>query len=243
MRLINNISLLYVFLILFLPGIGFAQDFNKGMEAARSGDYNAALTEWMPLVEAGDADAQWALGYLYKSGMGVPLNYAEAVRLFRLSAKQGHSAAINSLGTMYSNGWGIDKNKTEGIKLYQKSAEMGNPSAQQNLARSYYDGDGVSKNNNEAFYWWKEAAQQGHKYAQYNLGQLYFKGEGTVQNYLLSHMWTNISARHSSRARTFREKLNKELSETQIAKAQSMAVLCIKQEYKNCDTINPNAKD
>ena len=36
------------------------QDFNKGMETAKSDDYNIALTEWIPLVEAGDADA----GYL-----------------------------------------------------------------------------------------------------------------------------------------------------------------------------------
>ena len=41
-----------------------AQDFQKGLAAYQAGDYAAALQEWTPLAEAGDADAQFNLGLI-----------------------------------------------------------------------------------------------------------------------------------------------------------------------------------
>ncbi len=67
----------------------FAQDFNKGLEAYRSGDFATALKEWKPLAEQGDADAQHSLGVMYESGWGVPQDDKEAVRLYTLAAEQG----------------------------------------------------------------------------------------------------------------------------------------------------------
>ena len=32
-----------------------AQDYNKGLEAAKAGDYATAIKEWKPLAEQGDA--------------------------------------------------------------------------------------------------------------------------------------------------------------------------------------------
>ena len=40
-------------------------------------------------AEAGDADAQTVLGAMYDFGEGVPQNYAEAARWFRLAVKGG----------------------------------------------------------------------------------------------------------------------------------------------------------
>ena len=39
-----------------------AADFDKGMTAYRSGDYQAALAEWRLLAESGHATAQYNLG-------------------------------------------------------------------------------------------------------------------------------------------------------------------------------------
>ena len=43
-----------------------AQDFDAGLEAANRGDFAAALKEWRPLAEAGDALAQFNLGNMYQ---------------------------------------------------------------------------------------------------------------------------------------------------------------------------------
>ncbi|MEJ6591397.1 MAG: tetratricopeptide repeat protein [SAR86 cluster bacterium] len=44
---------------------------------------------------------------MYYSGKGVPQDYAEALKLFRLSAKQVFAGAQYNLGIMYLNGKGV----------------------------------------------------------------------------------------------------------------------------------------
>jgi len=60
-------------------GAVWAQDFNKGLKAAQSGDFATALKEWRPLAEQGFgfADAQFNLGLMYALGDGVTQDYAE----------------------------------------------------------------------------------------------------------------------------------------------------------------------
>ena len=60
-------------------GAVWAQDLNKGLKAAQSGDFATALKEWRPLAEQGDAEAQEWLGLMYDRGKGVTQDYAEAV--------------------------------------------------------------------------------------------------------------------------------------------------------------------
>jgi TPR repeat protein len=85
----------------------WAQDFNKGLKAAQSGDFATALREWKPLAEQGNADAQYNLGQMYRKGDGVPQNYKTAVKWYRLAAKQGDASAQTNLGVMYGLGQGV----------------------------------------------------------------------------------------------------------------------------------------
>ena len=48
-----------------------ADDFQKGLGLAQSGNYKAAAEIWSPLAEQGDACAQFELGVLYLLGKGV----------------------------------------------------------------------------------------------------------------------------------------------------------------------------
>jgi TPR repeat protein len=48
-----------------------AQDLDKGIDAFEAGDYDAALQEWRPLAEHGNAEAQAYLGDMYRHGTGV----------------------------------------------------------------------------------------------------------------------------------------------------------------------------
>ena len=56
-------------------GVSWSADFQKGMDAAQTGDFATALREWKPLAEQGDGDAQFNLGQMYYYGVGVPRNY------------------------------------------------------------------------------------------------------------------------------------------------------------------------
>ena len=78
-------SILIALLIMLAAPIS-AQDFQKGLEAAKSGDFETAFKEWTPLAERGESDAQYNLGLMYENGWGVPQDYKEAVRLYTLAA-------------------------------------------------------------------------------------------------------------------------------------------------------------
>jgi TPR repeat protein len=63
--------------------------FDEGWAAYERGDYATAYEEFLPIAEQGDAFAQFSLGIMYDNGEGVPQDYAEAVKWYRLAAEQG----------------------------------------------------------------------------------------------------------------------------------------------------------
>lgn len=78
-------------------GAAHAADFDKGLSAAKSGDFATALREWTPLAEQGHAKAQFNLGVMYDRGQGVTQDYAEASKWYRKTAEQGDAAAQDKL--------------------------------------------------------------------------------------------------------------------------------------------------
>ena len=84
-----------------------AQDFHKGVDAYRSGDYATAIIEWRPLAETGNSGAQFLLGAAYYFGHGVIQDYKQAANWYRLAAEQKHSSAQYYIGIMFENGRGV----------------------------------------------------------------------------------------------------------------------------------------
>ncbi len=81
-------------------------------------------------AEEGDAKAQSSLGLRYYAGGGpVPLDYAKAVRWFRLAAEQGHADAQVMLGLMSAEGLGVPKDDAKALQWYLIAAEQGDASA------------------------------------------------------------------------------------------------------------------
>ena len=84
-----------------------AQDIEKGLEAAKKGDFATALKEWRPLAEQGHARAQYNLGVMYHNGHGVVQDHEEAVKWYRLAAEQGAADAQSNLAVLYGIGRGV----------------------------------------------------------------------------------------------------------------------------------------
>ncbi len=61
-------------------------------------DYLIALKWLEKAAQSGNADAQYHLGNMYRRGLGITKSNAEAVKWFRLAAKQGHKEASDILG-------------------------------------------------------------------------------------------------------------------------------------------------
>ena len=66
------------------------QDFQKGLEAAESGDFETAFKEWIPLAEGGDRVAQNNLGVMYRNGWGVLSDQFIAHMWYNIAAANGN---------------------------------------------------------------------------------------------------------------------------------------------------------
>jgi len=73
-------------------------------------------------AEQGNAVAQLFLGSMYATGEGVPQNYAEAVKWYRLAAEQGEAWAQYNLGVMYDKGQGVPQDYAEAHKWVNLAA-------------------------------------------------------------------------------------------------------------------------
>jgi uncharacterized protein len=121
MRIVSSLMLLWA-LTPALP----AADFAKGVAAYNKGDYSAAVKEWRPEAEDGDAQAQFNMGLLYLDGHGVPQDPGEAAKWFRRSAEQGYTQAQHNLGAMYGSGQGVRRDYVEAYKWMNICAASGN---------------------------------------------------------------------------------------------------------------------
>ena len=209
--------------LLLLPHPALA-DVQDGVRAYRRGDYAAALREWRPYAEQGDAAAQYNLGVLYDQGQGVPQDYGQAVKWYRLAAEQGDADAQFNLGALYAKGQGVPQDYGQAVKWYRLAAEQGHASAQVNLGVRYANGQGVPQDIVQAAKWWRLAAEQGDAAARNNLGAQYQYGQGVPQDYVQAHKWYNLAAAAGiGQAAENRDDLARQMTAAQIAEAQRLA--------------------
>ncbi len=138
------------------------------------------------------------LGRRYVKGDGVPQDYAEALKWFRLDAEQGDAEAQYNLGFMYENGEGVPQDYAEAVRWYRMAAEQGHANAQSSLGSMYYYGKGIPKDSAEALKWFRLAAKQEDTRGQYNLGWMYENGQGVPQDYAKAVKWYRMAAEQES---------------------------------------------
>jgi TPR repeat protein len=104
------------------------------VDAYAKHDFKTALNEWLPLAEAGDAEAQNAVGALYNHGLGVQRDDAAAVHWYQMAADQNFPMAMRNLANMYATGHGVPFDKDQAEAWYQKAAGAGDPVAIKRMA-------------------------------------------------------------------------------------------------------------
>jgi TPR repeat protein len=127
----RNGFLLFVTLLLGAVS-AFGADFDKGLAAAKAGDYATVLREWKPLAEQGDVHVQFNLGLMYDNGQGVPQDYKESLKWYRLAAYQGYADAESNLGVMYAEGRGVPQDAPTAYMWWNIAAASGDKDATEN---------------------------------------------------------------------------------------------------------------
>jgi len=146
-----NLSIVVGLVFMLAPPV--LAGFQEGVDAYERGDYETALKKFLPLAEH--------LGELYAEGKGVPQDYTEAMKWYRLAADQGDAWAQSNLGWMYRKGQGVPQDYAEAVEWYRLAADEWDTSAQFNLGSMYEKGKGVPQDYAEAAKWYRLAADQG----------------------------------------------------------------------------------
>ena len=112
---------------------------NEKMETKKSDEFLSTLEA----AQKEDADAQFALGDMYKHSIGIAQDYELAFKYYQLAAEQGNIDAQVELSVMYYDGQGVEpdreksyelhavalKNLQDGYKEYLLGAEQGEAKA------------------------------------------------------------------------------------------------------------------
>jgi len=132
---ILSVSLLAALLLMF-NGCGEKASGNKPEAAppvipvnkSKSEDTFAKLQKE---AEAGNAEAQNNLGWIYSNGHGAAKDDQAAIKWFRLAAAQGNANSQLALGKMYRSGQGVAQDNVRALMWFSLAAGKGNADAQQ----------------------------------------------------------------------------------------------------------------
>ena len=99
----------------------------------------------------------------------------------------------------------------------------------------YDNGQGVLQDYKTAVKWYILSAEQGNAEAQYNLGVMYALGQGVIEDKVYAHMWVNLASLNGfEMSEEINELLAEIMTPSQIEKAQQLARVCVKKNYKGC---------
>lgn len=137
-------------------------DMDAAVQAYLRGEFNRAAMLLRPIAQGGDAQAQTYMGILYERGKGVPKDYAESAKWYRLAAVQGKADAQKHLADMYRKGNGVSQDFAQAVIWYTKAAEQGVQAAQYNLGQLYANGEGIERDYVRSYMWFNIAAISGN---------------------------------------------------------------------------------
>lgn len=167
-----------------------------GRVAYMAGNFDKAREIWLPLAEAGDAEAQAWVGSLYANGDGVNVDDGAAFDWYLRSAEGGNVQAQSNIGAMYAMGNGVAQDQEAAARWFERAAENGDAHGQFNLAVLLSSGTGVAKDIAKAAEWYRAAAEGGHYPSQARLGQMYAIGQGVEKDRVQAYLWLSLAAQH-----------------------------------------------
>ena len=144
-------------------------DYQSGLDAFYSGEYEVAMEEWLAVAEGlpgsvspGEfMEAHYAIAMLYWNGLGVQQDYSKAHDWLIQPAQMGHADAESKLGVLYSHGTGVELDYVEAFEWFTKAAKQGNIDAIYNLGVLYLNGWGTERDTTMAKQYLAQASALG----------------------------------------------------------------------------------
>lgn len=157
-----DLTLCSIGVFFLLLALSAEADYEEGVNAAFSGDFDTAFREFKIAAEEGLDLAQYNLAILYFSGQGADQDFTLAFKWTKAAAEQGHLNAQFNLGSLYLEGQGTTQDDARGIDWFVLAARSGHANAAYALAKMYQEGDTIAKDLVQAHAWAVKAASNDH---------------------------------------------------------------------------------
>ena len=165
---------------------------NAGLAAVKREHYATALRSWLPLVEAGDPEAQANVGYMYEEGLGVSQQLDVAVGWYEKAAASGSMQANHNLGMIFAEGRGTPQSWVRALRYFEKAAND-IPASRYMIGYTYFQGEGNIQNRPRAFREFMDAALDGYADAQYMIAFMYLDGSGIPKQPIQAYVWASLA--------------------------------------------------
>ena len=167
------------------------------------------------------SDSNWVrekLAEIYENGIGVPVNYAEAIKWYRQASDNGRVDATYKLGLCYEEGRGVEKDIEEAVRLYTIAAEKNLKEAKLKLGLAFdtssipsnlsnhdlmrrgddyfYGRRGLPQDYLEAIKYYYKAAENSDIVAENDLGNCFAQGKGCPVNHTEAVYWYQQAVKH-----------------------------------------------
>ncbi|UCV03597.1 tetratricopeptide repeat protein [Dechloromonas denitrificans] len=93
-------------------------DLRQAAKLHKGGETVPAVAIWKAWAEQGNVDAAYNLAVIHQHGDGVPTDYAEALRWYRVAAERGDKASQFQIGLMYQVGQGVAADQEEAHRWF-----------------------------------------------------------------------------------------------------------------------------
>lgn len=114
-----------IFSLLFLSSALLANNYNKGVDAYKTGHYKKAVELWKPYAAEGNVKAQYSIATIFYEGKGVEQNYRKALYWYKQAAQQEHAKSFLRIGMMYCKGEGVLKSFKEAVPYVKMAFDAG----------------------------------------------------------------------------------------------------------------------
>ncbi|OHS92794.1 hypothetical protein TRFO_40896 [Tritrichomonas foetus] len=156
--------------------------------------YSQALIYLTRAIEKDIMKSKCKLSFMYKFGLGVPLNLNYSIQLQKEAADANCVDGLNNYGQILENGEGMSQSPKEASVYYQKAMELGSNRGKALLGRLLVDGSGIKKNEQLGIQYIIESMKSGDNTGLNQYGYLCEKGIVVKKNLKEAFMFYKLAA-------------------------------------------------
>lgn len=136
--------------------------FEDAVNAFNAGNYKTAIKVLRPLAKDGMVDAQNALGYLYRNGLGVEKDLLQSMFWYQKSARLGDAVGQYSLGEITRKEGRTKVQQAVALEWITKAANQNYADAQYTLGVVFFQGNNIPQDVPHAYFWLSLGMQNEH---------------------------------------------------------------------------------